>query len=150
MRILVWRYNKLTTKPQRYQTMLNEFLWPTLDNTDLTDIWFQQDGASYNTTRQTIDLLRTKFNGHVISRNGDVNWPERSCDLTPVDYFLWGYLKDQISHCKPKTINQLKSSVADIGPEMIKSVLQDLIERANNCKRGLGSHYRDMVFMHVF
>jgi len=36
----------------------------------------------------TIDLLRTVFENRIISRNVDVNWPPRSCDLTPLDYFL--------------------------------------------------------------
>ena len=37
----------------------------------------------------TIDVLRQTFDGHLISRNGDVNWSSRSWDLTPLIYFLW-------------------------------------------------------------
>ena len=37
----------------------------------------------------------TVFENRIISRNSDVNWPPRSCDLTPLDYFLWGALKDK-------------------------------------------------------
>jgi len=61
--------------------MLNEFLLPKFEeNTD--DIWFQQDGAPCQTVNATIDLLRTVFENRIISRNADVNWPPRSCDLT--------------------------------------------------------------------
>ncbi|GFW47015.1 hypothetical protein TNCV_3486271 [Trichonephila clavipes] len=37
----------------------------------------------------------------LISRFGPVNWPPRSCDLTPLDYFLWGYLKALVYADKP-------------------------------------------------
>ncbi|CAH1383347.1 unnamed protein product [Tenebrio molitor] len=26
-------------------------------------------------------------------------WPARSCDLTPCDFFLWPYIKISISQC---------------------------------------------------
>ena len=46
------------------------------------------DGATCHTTHGTIDVLRQKFDGHLISKNGNVNWLPRNCDLTPLDYFL--------------------------------------------------------------
>ncbi|GFU14906.1 uncharacterized protein TNCV_3386901 [Trichonephila clavipes] len=55
--------------------------------------WFQQDGATCHAARATIDLLKDTFGDRLISRFGPVNWPPRSCDLTPLDYFLWGYVK---------------------------------------------------------
>ncbi|GFV07617.1 DDE_3 domain-containing protein [Trichonephila clavipes] len=51
-------------------------------------LWFQQDGATCHTARATIDLLKDTFGDRLISRFGPVNWPPRSCDLTPLDYFL--------------------------------------------------------------
>ncbi|GFU15467.1 hypothetical protein TNCV_162731, partial [Trichonephila clavipes] len=67
----------------------------------------QQDGATcIHTARATIDLLKGTFGDHLISRFGPVNWPPRSCDLTPLDYLLWGYVE---SHCsmriKPQTLD---------------------------------------------
>nr|CAH7724952.1 unnamed protein product [Callosobruchus chinensis] len=58
--------------------MVNDFLWPELDGIDLGIVYFQQDGATYHTIHETIDLLREKFPDHVISRRGDHNWPPRS------------------------------------------------------------------------
>ncbi|GFU09823.1 hypothetical protein TNCV_1292131 [Trichonephila clavipes] len=43
-----------------------------------------------------IDLLKDTFGDRLISRFGPVNWPPRSCDLTPLDYFLWGYVKSLV------------------------------------------------------
>lgn len=31
--------------------------------------------------------MNEKYNGRVISTNGDFNWPIRSCDLRPLHYF---------------------------------------------------------------
>ncbi|GFW33789.1 hypothetical protein TNCV_4052381 [Trichonephila clavipes] len=39
--------------------------------------------------------LKDTFGDRLISRFGPVNWPPRSCDLTPLDYFLWGYVNDE-------------------------------------------------------
>ena len=46
--------------------------------------------------RVTIGVLREKFTGQEIFCNGDYNWPLRSCDLTPPDFFLWGYIRDKL------------------------------------------------------
>ncbi|GFW81451.1 uncharacterized protein TNCV_377991 [Trichonephila clavipes] len=40
-----------------------------------------------------IDLLKDTFGERLISRFGPMNWPPRSCDLTPLDYFLVGLCK---------------------------------------------------------
>ena len=50
--------------------MLEDYLWPELDELDINDMWFQQDGATIHTARVTIDLLKGKFGERVISRNG--------------------------------------------------------------------------------
>ena len=54
----------------RYRSMINEFLWPELEDMDVDDAYFQQNGATCHTSGKTIGLLREKFPGQVISRNG--------------------------------------------------------------------------------
>ncbi|GFV18537.1 uncharacterized protein TNCV_2871701 [Trichonephila clavipes] len=65
------------------------------------ELWFQQDGATCHTARATIDLLKDTFGDRLISRFGPMNWPPRSCDLTPLDYFLWGYVQSLVYEDKP-------------------------------------------------
>ncbi|GFX38684.1 hypothetical protein TNCV_4187731 [Trichonephila clavipes] len=67
--------------------MITNFFIPELNNHDVQELWFQQDGATCHTARATIDLLKDTFGDRLISRFGPVNWPARSCDLTPLDYF---------------------------------------------------------------
>ncbi|GFW47903.1 uncharacterized protein TNCV_2400901 [Trichonephila clavipes] len=76
-----------------YRAMITNFFIPELNNHDVQELWFQQDGATCHTARATIDLLKDTFGDRLISRFGPVNWPPRFCDLTPLDYFLWSYVK---------------------------------------------------------
>ncbi|GFU82101.1 reverse transcriptase [Trichonephila clavipes] len=68
--------------------MITNFFIPELNNHDVQELWFQQGCATCHTARATIDLLKDTFGDRLISRFGPVNWPPRSCDLTPLDYFL--------------------------------------------------------------
>ncbi|GFX03948.1 uncharacterized protein TNCV_4678531 [Trichonephila clavipes] len=83
--------------------MITNFFIPELNNHDVQELWFQQDGATCHTARATIDLLIDTFGDRLISRLGPVNWPPRSCDLIPLDYFLWGYVKSLVYADKPQT-----------------------------------------------
>jgi hypothetical protein len=80
----------------RYVNMLNVFLLPQLANRNLPQIWFQQDGATTHTARQSMAVLRPAFRGRLISRFRNINYPARSPDLTTPDFFLWGYLKSRV------------------------------------------------------
>ena len=75
---------------------------------DLHNIWFQQDGATCHTACVTMDLLRGEFGKHFISRAGPLNWPPISCDLTPLDYFLWGSARAHVYTDKPVSIDVLE------------------------------------------
>jgi len=61
--------------------------------------------------KPTDHVQREEFPGCVISRNGDQNWPPRSCDLTPCDFFLWGFVKYRVYANKPQTIPELKVEI---------------------------------------
>ncbi|KAH8288961.1 hypothetical protein KR044_009681 [Drosophila immigrans] len=76
-----------TVNGVRYRGMLEDFFFPLIEEEDIDDILFQQDDATCHTANVTTDLLRGKFENRIISRNGDVIWPPRSCDLTPWTIF---------------------------------------------------------------
>ncbi|GFV42757.1 hypothetical protein TNCV_841121 [Trichonephila clavipes] len=79
--------------------------------------------------RATIDLLKDTFGDRLISRFGPVNWPPRSCDLTPLDYFLWGYVKSLVYADKPQTLDHLEDNIrrviADIRPQRLEKVIEN-------------------------
>ncbi|KOC61926.1 hypothetical protein WH47_05362 [Habropoda laboriosa] len=41
----------------------------------------------------------------------DINWPPSSCDLTPLDFLLRGFLKSKVYANNPKTIDELKNKI---------------------------------------
>ena len=93
--------------------MLNEFLFTKIEEEDIDNIWFQQDGATCHTAEATLDVLRPVFQDSIISRRSDVVWPPRSCDLTPLHYYLWGTVKDKYYADKPDTIDALKNNIRE-------------------------------------
>ena len=86
-------------------------LFPKIEEGVMDDIWFQQDGATCHTAKVTLELLATVFENRIISRNSDINWPPRSCDLSPLDYFLWGAVKNKCYANHPETIDALKHEI---------------------------------------
>ncbi|GFW41614.1 uncharacterized protein TNCV_4035302 [Trichonephila clavipes] len=81
--------HNVTVNGDRYRAMITNFFIPELNNHDVQELWFQQDGTTCHTARATIDLLKDTLGDRLISRFGPVNWPPKFCDLTPLDYFLW-------------------------------------------------------------
>ncbi|GFV46515.1 hypothetical protein TNCV_3234021 [Trichonephila clavipes] len=116
----------------RYRAIITNFSIPELNNHDVQELWFQQHGATCHTARATIDLLKDTFGDRLISRFGPVNWPPRSCDLTPLDYFLWGYVKSLVYADKPQTLDHLEDIrrvIADIRPQMLEKVIENWTSR---------------------
>ncbi|GFW25549.1 DUF4817 domain-containing protein [Trichonephila clavipes] len=113
-------------------------------------LWFQQDGATCHTARATIDLLKDTFGDRLISRFGPVNWPPRSCDLTPLDYFLWGYVKSLVYADKPQTLDHLEDNIrrviADIRPQMLEKVIENWTSRLDYIRASRGSPMPEIIF----
>ncbi|GFV77632.1 uncharacterized protein TNCV_616521 [Trichonephila clavipes] len=65
--------HNVTVNGDRYRAMITNFFIPELNNHDIQELWFQQDGATYHTARATIDLLKDTFGDRLISRFGLVN-----------------------------------------------------------------------------
>ncbi|GFX02411.1 putative LOC100569746 [Trichonephila clavipes] len=118
-----------TVNGDRYRAMITNFFIPELNNHDVQELWFQQDGSTCHTARATIDLLKDTFGDHLISRFGHVNWPPRPCNLTPLDYFLWNYVKSLVYADKPQTLDHLEDNIrrviADIRPQMLEKVIEN-------------------------
>jgi len=62
--------------------------------------------------RQT---LVNKF--EVISLKTNFIWVPYSPNLNPLDFFLWGHLKDVVYRDKPLSIQELKESITTTHPE---------------------------------
>ena len=103
-----------------YLRMLNEFVLPQLAehfNNQYWEgrfrgLWWAQDGAPAHRLIAVRDRLNDVFGNHrIIGLGHDVEWPPRSPDLTPCDFFLWGYLKDKVFSTPPQNINELRQKI---------------------------------------
>ncbi|GFU65150.1 putative DD41D transposase [Trichonephila clavipes] len=116
----------------------------------MMELGFQQDGATCHTARATIDLLKDTFGDRLISRFEPVNWPPRSCDLTPLDYFLWGYVKSLVYADNPQTLDHLEDNIrrviADIRPQMLEKVIENWTSRLDYIRASRGSHMPEIIF----
>ncbi|GFV69991.1 uncharacterized protein TNCV_463301 [Trichonephila clavipes] len=114
------------------------------------ELWFQQDGAACHTARATIDLLKDTFGDRLISRFGPVNWPPRSCDLTPLDYFLWGYVKSLVYADKPQTLDHLEDNIlrviAYVRPQMLEKVIESWTSRLDYIRASRCSPMPEIIF----
>ncbi|CAK9811660.1 Transposable element Tc3 transposase [Anthophora quadrimaculata] len=139
-----------TVNGQRYRHVITTFFRVKLNNMNVDDMWFQQDGATCHTSKETVALLTEMFNGHIISRGGDINWPPRSCDLTPLDFFLWGFLKSKVYANNPKTIDELKNNITaainEVEFQLCENVMENWVKRIGLLKKSRGEHLNDIVF----
>jgi hypothetical protein len=61
-----------------------------------------------NTVTAFFDL---QFSGKWYGRGGFITWPARSPDLTPLDLFLWEYIKDLVYQTKVQGVDELHCQI---------------------------------------
>ncbi|CAF4946631.1 unnamed protein product [Pieris macdunnoughi] len=79
-----------------------------------------------------------------------INWPTRSPDLTPADFFLWGYQKSKVYNPLPPNLNVLKQRITEeinsIPRAMLQRVIEKFSSRLNKCEQMNGAHLQTVVF----
>ena len=99
---------------RRYVNMLSELLEAYLDNVNLearNQIYFQQDGAPPHQIHEVRILLERLFQDRWIATNGPIRWPPRSPDITPLDFYFWGYVKGEVYKRRYANLEELQESI---------------------------------------
>lgn len=132
-----------------YLGMLENWLMPQLE-TDSVDFIFQQDGAPPHFHLDVRDYLNTRLRNRWIGRIGNhdhdlLPWPPRSPDLTPCDFFIWGYVKDSVFVPPlPANLPELRARIvnafAQIDRDMLHRVWDELHYRVDVCRITKGAH----------
>ena len=127
---------------QNYLDMLNNLVIPTLSLNHLFDfdqLWWAQDGAPAHRLGEVTRRLREIFDDRLVILGNNPEWPPRSPDLTPLDFFLWGYLKDKVftSPC-PNVIAlrrriQIQVEILKEDQALLRKVFRSMQRRANVC-----------------
>lgn len=117
------------------------------------NMWFMHDGAPPHFTLAVRNHLHEQYPNKWIGRGNDapVNWPPRSPDLTPLDYFLWGTLKNMVYsrpvNEEPELWRRIQDAVVILrnDVEMIQRVQFNFLRRVDLCIRMNGGHFEHML-----
>ncbi|KAM0730360.1 hypothetical protein ACS0PU_002689 [Formica fusca] len=110
---------------------------------------FQQDGAPAHFSVRARRVLNEKYPNAWIGHGGPINWPARSPDLNPLDFFLWGHMKEHV-YREPidndaELEGKMLTSLDYITADMIERACQNVITRARLCIAVGGGHFEYLL-----
>ena len=138
----------------KYLELLQNQIIPTLRLLPINfeDIWFQQDGCPAHNRRAVQNYLETTFNNKLISTRGTIKWPPRSPDLSPNDFFLWGYLKEEVyrhSFERARNLEELRQKIIHfcgrITPQQLRDMRLSLYNRFGYCLAERGGLFEPLL-----
>lgn len=141
-----------TLNQHRYHQLLSEDVENFLDElplAELHELYFQQDGATPHNARINVDWLTRNFNEQWIGTYGPIRWPARSPDLTPLDFWLWGYLQDRVYLTAPQNVNDLRNKIIETCREIpnnfILNATHGVIRRCHYCIEHDGNQFEQYL-----
>ena len=70
--------------------------------------------------------------------------------MTPLDFFLWGYLKSKVYVTRPPTVEVLEQRTIDacreVTPQMLRRVHQSTIDRLQHCIDSQGHTFEHIEY----
>ena len=120
-----------------------------LPRATIQNMYFQHDGAPPRNARIVTEYLDSEYPNKCIGNQGPVRWPARSPDLTPMDFFVWGYLKNKVYATSHETADALRLAVVEavnsITPEMIRPSCEAVLRRCRLCVRENGALFEQIL-----
>lgn len=137
-----------------YRHFLEHDLLEFIDDVQLNiiqNMWYQHDGAPPHRGRQVAAWLNEHFPNKWIGQGGPISWPPRSPDLNPLDFYLWGHMKQLVYHVEITTHQQLLERIQDAAnqirndPNLILRVTESLVRRCEACIQAEGGHFEQFL-----
>ena len=128
-----------------YFDMLEQFIFPQMEQLQ-PKIRFQQDGAPPHWFSSVKFVwLRTAFSLAVGLVGEDRSrGPPRSPDLTPLDFFLWGHVKDKVYVIPVRDLRDLREHIIEafesISEDMRQGTWQEIVHRLDIVTMTAGGH----------
>ena len=124
-----------------YREFLQEVLPQLLENIRRTSSLFSRCSSS------TDEMFPNRW----IGRSSREAWPARSPYITPLDFFLWGAMKNVVYETPVDSeielvcrIDEAAEEIAEI-PEVFQSVRRSFYERCVKCAEVNGGHYEHLL-----
>ena len=135
-RVIVPIIMKETMNGERY--LFDDEVWPFVNDQD--NLIFMQDGAPAHYAAVVREWLDEHFPGRWIGRRGPHAWPPRSPDLTPCDFFLWGWVKTQVYSVQTTTLNELEDRIINVLCNIPQQFLMNAIHAIPDRRRKLSKN----------
>jgi hypothetical protein len=134
-----------TISARSYLEMLRNEIIPAIRAIpNYQDLWFMQDGAAPHFARTIRNYLDQEFPDRWIGRGGAIIWPARSPDLTPMDFSVWGIIKDRVYAQRPATLqdlqNQIQLEFSHLSIQYCEKTCHHVICRLEKCIATHGNH----------
>lgn len=151
-RILCYRIFDGILTSARYATILEDNIENAIDNMGLREreeLFFQQDGAPPHNTRRIAEFLNLNFGDQWLGTNGPIRWPPRSPDLTPLDFFFWGFVKNEIYKTRSNTVEELRekfeAAIRNIRNVHIMNAVRGVSRRCRQCIANNGRQFEHLM-----
>ena len=114
------------------------------------DEYYQHDGAPPHFSQVVRQYLNHKFPNRWIGRSGVQNWPQRSPELNPLYYHVWGYVKAMVYAHKVNTREELLKRILNAARSsnnaaMLRRVTDYLATRVRKCIQADGGHFEQFA-----
>lgn len=116
---------------------------------ELASMIWMQDGATPHNVLPVQEHLNNVFTIW-IGNNGSIKWPPNSPDLTPMDSFFWGFLKDIVNN-NNNNIQLIKDTIRleimnlNVNNEAISDALINIRRRYQLCIDNNGGHIEHLL-----
>jgi len=108
--------------------MLEDYVWPIVSGWEnIDELVFMHNGPPPYFALSIRAWLDPKFPGRWLGQRRPHEWPAKSRDLTPCDFFLWGWAK--VAYwAKPHTMEQLEDQIRNIITNVPHDFLQKTVD----------------------
>jgi hypothetical protein len=129
-------------------SQLNQFYQPT--GAEIPNMIFQQDGHPAHTSLLARNFLNRQYPNRWIGIHSPLQeWPPRSPDLTPMDFFLWGYIRDIVYQTLPRSRDDLIAKIREasqtVTPVMLRNVRGSFMRRVALCAEENGGYFEHIL-----
>lgn len=149
-------FNGGSLNGERYLEFLREILPELLEDVPLATrqvMWFQQDGCPAHNAQAVTRFVNGRFGDRWIGNRSPIAWPARSPDLSPLDFFLWGHLKDVVYAADRPPIasnedlqERILDACASVKPlSIVEALTTEWWRRAGACVENNGRQFEHLL-----
>lgn len=138
-------------RAMHYLQILEQFIEPIVDDLPLIQntVYYQQDGAPSHNAGIISQFLNEQFGNCWFGNRGPIHWPARSPDLTPLDFFLWGRIKDLTYQQRPNSREALEAALRHafnlISPVELINAVNNVRKRCRLCLNQNGAQFEHLL-----